>query len=135
PRIRASRIPTPIVLSLNPPVRPEPFDRLRTVLSKPVLSRSKGMNGQCHRPGVPRRRLAKQIRKYPGRRQSEHGSCEYVRSVAWSLSPSKTSASLVPTIAYMGNMQQTADAAMPVRTPRLRVSEIFHSIQGEADAV
>ncbi|HEX7342468.1 MAG TPA: 7-carboxy-7-deazaguanine synthase QueE [Rhodanobacteraceae bacterium] len=28
-----------------------------------------------------------------------------------------------------------ADVAVPTRTPRLRVSEIFHSIQGEADAV
>lgn len=35
----------------------------------------------------------------------------------------------------MSDRVQTADAATPARAPRLRISEIFHSIQGEADAV
>ncbi|HET7268200.1 MAG TPA: 7-carboxy-7-deazaguanine synthase QueE [Oleiagrimonas sp.] len=35
----------------------------------------------------------------------------------------------------MSEPLQAADAATPARAPRLRVSEIFHSIQGEADAV
>ena len=35
----------------------------------------------------------------------------------------------------MSEHLQAADAATSARAPRLRVSEIFHSIQGEADAV
>ncbi len=35
----------------------------------------------------------------------------------------------------MNDSVPTTDAAAPTRAPRLRISEIFHSIQGEADAV